>query len=425
MEDLRKKAKEFRNNKKYDLSIDLYQQIFKPNSDKWIAWEYADSLKRTLQIDEAIIISKNTYLNDPNFKFNNDLLAWLLFEKYFKNIKEKYTLYETQHLYEICQFIIKIVPQTDTSPLTKTIIKTSKILIRQRLYEQVISIIDFIDLDLLSDEPKIYEDSNKKQKQYQSEKEAIYIYKSKALLRLNKLEECISCCNDALNFVNTFHHDNDIWLQVRIAKCFSKLGNIDDSFSRLHELSIKHNHWYIYYEIAKIYLLKEDFTTALHYMYRAAVSLDPPKVKVTLYFDIANILEKIGDTYNSNLHAQFVVNTRLEEDWNIPDKLRKLVNKIDGPEINGPIKLHYLNNFWISKIHEFTGTHNGVVSKIHPNGKFGFVQSDKGSYFFKTSSFFEKRKVSTGDRIRFCIIDSYDRAKDRFTKEAAYITIDT
>lgn len=247
MDELRERAKDLRSIGKYAEAIEIYKMIYFTNCDKWLAWEYADSLKKCNDIDTAITICKGVYENNKFFKYNNDLYSWLLYERYYKKPKEIYQFEEVLYLYDTAIFVTKLVSQNVSSPYESIIIQTLKLINKHCVnqWDKIIKLIDKLDLLLISDKPLIYK-KQEREMEYQSNREMLYVYKTKALLELNQYDECIKCCIEALNVINQFHHNNDIWIRLKQAKSIAGLGNVEEGIKLIYDLFLR-NHIGIYF----------------------------------------------------------------------------------------------------------------------------------------------------------------------------------
>lgn len=424
MEELRIQAKQLKDEKAYDKAIEKYSQIYSPDCDKWVAWEYAHCLKRLEQHDRAIDICKTLYSKDKTFKYNNDLLAWLLFEKYFKEIKQVYSYEEVNLIYKIALFVSEIVTQDEETPYEKIMLKTLRILKKNSNNpdDKILTILEKIDTQKLSETAPKYKIKDKEQ-EYQSNKEMFYAYKTKALYNKKLYEECISCCEEALNTIEKFHHNNDIWIQSRKALCLGEMENVDIAINELKKLVAIKLHWIFYAEIARLYQAINDNINALLYFCRAAITSDPPQMKVTLYYEMAELINTLGDSNIANLHAVFAKDIREKEGWNISSELNALINETKKADNKQKAQIEILQEYWLSKIYETLGTLIGTISNIHRNGKFGFIKSGKESYYFKIVSILGRYRAKQGDKVIFSIIESFDKTKSQMTKEAVYIKL--
>lgn len=224
-EEIRKQAQEQKNQENWAEAITLYEKIYSPHCDRWLAWEYSDCLKKFSRLDEAISVSKNLYQRDKQFIHNNNFLSWLLYEKYFKHPKTEYSVQELNHLYEIATSITTFTTQDGKGAYEITIIQMLKLLKKygNNPVAKIIALIDKLDAQKLSDKAGTYE-QNGREKEYQSPKEMFYAMKTKALLDSKFYPECISCCDEALLCLNQFHHDNKSWIIARKAVSMAQSG---------------------------------------------------------------------------------------------------------------------------------------------------------------------------------------------------------
>ncbi len=423
--DFRRQAKELKENNKYLDAVELYKKIYYPNCDKWIAWEYTVCLKKISEIDDAIDIAKNTYFHYKNFQYNNNILSWLLYEKYFKCINDSYDYNDINNLLSIANFVSDITLQNKDSAYEHIMIQLLKILKQygNNPMQKILDILGKLDVNKLSDEANKYEKDGREQ-EYQSRKEMYYSLKTKSLLDLEKYDECIKCCDEAVNKILIFHHDNDIWIKSRKAICLSNIGEIDLAIVELENLIVKKNHWTLYAEIARIYLLKDDKNNALYYFCRAAITLDSAKMKVTLYFEIANLLYSMGELECAWIHLSFAKNIREKEGWRIPHELQTMSYELSNYSYINEVKLSDLIRIWLDVIYKTIGKQQGIVTHINKGGKTGFIKSEHESYFFKISSVIGKRHIKENDKVSFALIQSYDIKKQQKSVECAYIVID-
>lgn len=146
-------------------------------------------------------------------------------------------------------------------------------------------------------------------------------------------------------------------------------------------------------------------------------------MKVTLFYDMANIYIKLGNKELSRLHCKYAYEIRKSENWNIPYNLSDLFNKTGSNDINIEVSDRTMHDLWVSEIYNILGKKLGVVTKVQPHGKTGFILCDKDSFYFKTSSVIDKCRIKQGDNVAFCLLDSYDHSKNKVTKEAAIIKL--
>lgn len=426
MEKLREKARLLKDSGQYEQAITVYNELVldSDQSDKWVLWEYAKCLKEVGKIDEAIDVSKSLHLREKTFVYNNDLLGWLLYEKYFKVLKENYSYIEINKMFDIADYITKVVKYKDGSAYELITLRMVKILKdnKSKAYNKILSMLNRLDSKKLSKVPPTYTHKNRK-KEYQSNKEMYYSAKSKALLELEQYEECLSLCTEALEDNITYHHNNDIWISVRKAICIGKTRSIEESIQLLKDSAKKLPHYNIYQKIGDGYRELGQVSKALLYYCISAMATGPTddSMKVRLYINIAIHLYEQGDMENALNHALYVKQIEESKGWEINNKVKEIIKNVNLDTYK--VNIEDLRGYWTSIIDTGIGSQNGTIIKIHSNNKFGFIKGKEKSYFFKIASVLDRKRVNPGDKVKFCLIDSFDRSKKIDTKEAAYIRV--
>lgn len=428
MEKLRNEAKALKDTKKYSEAIVLYAKLYDSSSNNWLSWEYAYCLKQNKEIDQAIIICKNSYAKDKTFKYNNDLLAWLLYEKYFKPSQNEYSKKELENLYTIAKFIPNLVDQNSNSPYEKIMLSSVKKIDRHSniLNSEILELLSLITPNLLSNQPGKFKKDDK-ESEYQSNKEYYYSIKAKILYSEQLYNDCIACCDEAMETIELFHHNNDMWIKYRKALCWEKIGKTEEAVLELKELIAKKKHWVVCHSIAKIYDKSNDQMQALLYFSIASLDSVADNMKVTLFQDFAFFLNKINKVNFAYNHAMYAKKLRETESWSIPKELNHLIDVIlkKLSEESGEISKKQLKVYWLDNVRAVSGLEYGKVTSIHKNKKFGFISSGTKSYYFQMKSVIDKKHFKPNDIVEFTIVDSFDTSKKKATKEAAYICLST
>ncbi|MBU3102244.1 MULTISPECIES: tetratricopeptide repeat protein [Clostridium] len=150
-------AKKLRKEGNLKEAVVIYKKLWgscnKGNVDVWLGWEYADTLKKLNMLDNAISVCKQIYLSKKGFKYNNDLLSWCLYQKFFKNLDTKEKELNLGQIESIARFIINNTQQDIKLPYEKTvwkIIKLFKELFKEPFDARKIGLwLDKLNVDLL------------------------------------------------------------------------------------------------------------------------------------------------------------------------------------------------------------------------------------------------------------------------------------
>jgi tetratricopeptide (TPR) repeat protein len=424
-------ARKLRSEKKYLEALPLYKNLWVGYKgvklDCWLAWEYADTLKRSGMIDEAIDICKKVYEIDKVFKYNLDLLAWCLYEKYIKSINVDNPPKDIEKTIRIANFITQISKQESGSPYEYTVWTMIKTLKNRAAVNY--SDIDFwlmkLNADLLSDISYVVTDKTGKQRELASKKEDWYITKCKILYRTNKYEECLEFCNKSLSIISTFHYDNDIWLNTKKAYCMGVLGEKENAVQMLKSLLVRKEHWSINDMIFRLQVELGEHKSGLFYAYKAALSKDPLRGKVNLFLRIGEVLETLNSKDYALKHYMLCKKIREEEGWKVSGRLDESIASIEGGTgkySDGDI-YRELKMYWTEQKLSFTERSTGVITSLLPTGKAGFLKCENNSFYFQLSSVINRHKLKINKKVEFSLIDSFDKKKNKETKQAVDILV--
>lgn len=415
--DNRELTKQFKENKEYYEATRLFKGLWEDEQSHWDGWNYAHCLYLQNLFDDAYNVSKQVYKDAPWFLYNRNLLVRIINDKLFRTTKDSYNSTEIDELFDGVDFTYELLPDDEKSRIEFSVFRNIKIARKysnKMPYEQILKAFSYLDINLISDKPYTIKFKGR-EKEIQSNKEAYYSYKTKALLSLGKYEACVECCDEAYENITKFHHDNDVWLMDRKIQALAALGDIDAAIEKSRKLVMLKNNWFLKYSLAQLLIKKGNKDEAMALMCRAAYTREPMEMKV-------NLLVQLGDLINNEemkkLHYLFSESIRLENEWNIPNDLQIKLSAVEKKRINK----RELEDFWLKTIQDYYGIHFGFVEKISDNSKFGFIKSDNHSFFFRTSNVING-KIKENYKVNFIVVASWDRKKEIETRESDYIFI--
>lgn len=405
-------------------------ESFPVTHELWDAHQYANCLRKLNKLDEAEVVCESVYFDlkdaDLNpeqsrpFLYIKNLFAWIINDKYIKTIRQPNYQYATTVLdklillYELIQQNESNVPSFSFCVLT-TLNQLVK-MVTSIDYEKFLYVLNRLDPALLSSEAYQYTDSSGKIRENASQRENFYKIKSDALLKTKRYEECILCCNEAMETLEQLHYSNDIWFARKIAIALGALGNIDEAIKKLEKLIVISDKWFLLYEIGKLYLQLNQPLCALEYMLRAACTKDPEKMKVSLIESLGDLLDEIDEKSFAQDNFLFARQIRLSNDWAVQDKLNQKI------VVEREVSFKEIRNSWIQRLYQLVGSKQGKVKKLFSNKTGGFIQADK-PYYFQFKNFFGKSDLlKVGDTVIFIVTASYDRKRQIETEEAMVIT---
>lgn len=427
----REEAKQLRYEKKYEDAINIYKKIWeeeikKGNIDIWLSWEYADSLKKNGNIDCAIDICKQTYYSYPKAKINNNLLSWCLYEKYIKNIlSENIT---PNNVDDIVEFITKNASNNKFSAYETSVFRMIEYYEKKENNPQKVKYwIEKVDKETLSEAPYEYENSKI---EGASRKEKWYFSKIKCLYKLGEYDECIEVCNEAIETINNFHYDSDIWILLYKAKSLYNKSKEEkmQAIKIIEELIKKKRQWHFYYELAQMYneininKTRENLLQAL-ILYSDDKEI---KMKTKAIYMLAEILEA-SDEKMALKHYCFYYNIREKEVWKISQTLVNKINILKQKTGLDNVNVSYkeLRQYWIRLYIKESTRFEGKIIKIFGKHKDrGVIRVDNKEIYFAVKSFLYRPKTTLLNKnVEFNIIKSYDKKKKEESEEAINILL--
>src|SRR5690606_19782904 len=148
--------------------------------------------------------------------------------------------------------------------------------------------------------------------------EKFFSLKTKALIKLEMYEECKELAELALQKLNKFHTDNDLWFKMRIALSEEGLGNHEASEHQLSELLSSRagsNKWFLYRDLAEVCFEKGENEKAWKYAVDATFHGNEPGFMIKLYMLQAKILYKLVRSDDGKLMAELIAAILKEEGW--------------------------------------------------------------------------------------------------------------
>lgn len=353
--------------------------------------------------DEAEKIYKTAYDEDPEAFtiWDKRFYAWALYHLHIKNPSSE------DELVKSCELISELLIQEDTNKVKVCAYTTSMLKIinyfKDNAYE-CLKWLDMLNPKLLNSNPKSINKNGRISKFY-SDKEKWYNLKTKHLLDMGEYEETIKFADEALNELDEFVNNSDIWFKWRIAIANKELDNYDVALKYLEEIINSKNDWFILKELAEIYSLTEDYDSALKYAIDAALAKGDIKYKINLY----RLLDEI-----------FIAKDMDEDSESIVELIEAIEDDENFVEIEKELKERWVEIKFNNQQRSY-----GTISNILSHGKAGFIKADDGeSYYFNIYEIQgDKSKVKEGDYVSFFLEESFDKKKNKKTLNAVNINI--
>ncbi len=260
-----------------------------------------------------------------------------------------------------------------------------------------------------------------------SDKENWFAYKSKALMKLGKFQECYDVSKLALETFEKFHYSNDIWFARRIALSKKNLGNSEDAIKEFQQILRKKKEWFIQKELAELYKEEGKNDKAFDLAIDAINNFGDLEFKIDLLYLLGELLKAKGDNDMAFKHYALSMLIRQSEEWSVPEKLIDAIKQFQNEKIaleKLPSLKSELNKYWNSfkfqpeKSSPPNQKLSGKIDKILHNdekGTDGFIKynGNKSIYFRVNADDILNSKISNGLEVEFKIIPATADKKEK------------
>ena len=386
-------AKKNYQSKKYEDAKDIYESIYIEHPEAFTIWD------------------KRFY-------------SWALYQIHVKKPEDKTELLEAVDL------ITQLVPQEDLSEkdgvcaYTMSMMKLLDYLYKNKDYENIIIWSEKLNPDYLSKKTSTFTTDDGREVKLASNKEKYYNWLSKSYQEVEDYDECLRVSKKALEELDQFTNNSDIWFKWRIARSCRELGEYDEAIEYLNDIYRFKKDWFVQWEIAENYFFMGEEEKSLEYAASAALSRGDSDKKIKLYSLLEDLLED-DDPEIALKHSYLIYSIRLHNEWNIDEGLEEeIANAGLDTENTEYWKIEReLKSYWKDLKFKNQQPTFGVISRIFPHGKTGFVKDESGhSYFFNGFEFKgDPNKYREGVKVSFYIEEGYDKKKDEFKPNAVNI----
>lgn len=384
-------------------------------SGQWLVSNIITSLRKTnnSKYIDALLSEFNILINEQTDEMVLNSYGWSL----YNNIKNN--IYNKHQLIQIIKYPIHLLSLTKSkfsysiiSNILRLGIKLAKDNQNQD-FEFTNSFCNLFDKNILTLECHSFEVRGKNTEQA-SDKEKWYSEKSKSLFELNKFQECFELSYEALDSIDNFHNNNDLWFARRIALSKKELGNINEAISDLEKIYNKKRDWFIQKEIAELYFENNDIENAFNNAIQAINDKGKLEFKIGLLFLLGKILKLKGKLKLSYWHFLLIKKIREDNDWKVTDELIVALNSIDlhmDSDIEKRKLIEGLEKFWKSYIPKKDFLQGKIKTILNNNerGKNGFIISYNKDYYFTIpihSNFIDNIKEDV--KVQFEVIELKD-----------------
>lgn len=285
-------------------------------------------------------------------------------------------------------------------------------------WDRINGICEILDVENLTTEcfkTKMVIKGKEKEMEFASDRETWYAYKTKALLKLSRFDECYKLSKTALESFDKFHYSNDVWFARRMALSKVQIGSKEEAESELKALLKRRNEWFIHKELAELAHTAGRHEDALLHCKKGLAGHGDLEYKVGLLLITARILKEQNQKGLSDKHYHLLKLVRESEGWSIPLSLQNELAGVstDVASIPDPgALLGELRRYW-SEGTVSTNRLKGKVEKILNNndkGVDGFIAATNGAkvYFRLDRGIPIAGKIKEKSDVSFEIISGKD-----------------
>lgn len=368
----------------------------------------------------------------PDDLFVNSNCGWYLFDKFIKGKLPDQIREDLGQIERMLGLLKQKDQSTDTQyPCIFTII-IYKIIdaISSNVFNapRILEFLNRLNPDFLSKVEDSYQHETKGELLTSSHLEKYYGLKTKALLKVEDYENCLAESNAALESLDNFHYDNEMWFMMRKALCLEHLDQQEESeriFKSLIQSRAGSTKWFLYRDLAVLYYDQEKYDKALIYSIEAALNGQEPKFLIKLYRFQAQVLFKLNRVNEAKVCSELVAAILQKEGWQHKEEYTRLFNYF-SINLEDPISLKKVHEraveFWASEKYKNQTPIRGTIDVIHRNGRSGHILSEYGfRYFFGRNDFLKSIRNLNG--VANAEVSFYEGSETERGKKAEAIRI--
>lgn len=386
-------AKKNYQNKDYEGAKDLYETLYNQKPESFTIWD------------------KRFY-------------SWALYQLYVKNPDDETSLLEAVDM------ITELVAQEDHSQkdgvcaYTMSVMKLLDYLYKKHDYANLLIWADNLNPDFLSTKTSKFTTNDGREVTTASNKEKYYNWTSKSYQEVEDYDMCLEVSKKALEDLTSFTNNSDVWFKWRIARSLREIGEYGEAIEYLKDIYKTKKDWFIRWELAENYFFEGDHEKSLEYAVSAALSHGDSDKKIKLYSLLEDLLED-DDPEIALKHSYLIYSIRLHNEWGIDEELEE---KIESAGLDTQNTEYWkiekeLKGYWKDLKFKHQQPNYGIISRIFPHGKTGFVKRDDGESFFFNGFEFkgDPNKYRENVKVSFYLEEGYDRKKNEVKMNAVNI----
>lgn len=430
VQELKEKANSLRSAQQFSEAIAVYEILwneYKEECSETDWWSYAVCLQKSGRQADALAIAEVVFPEKPDYNNMRNVYCWAT---YFTKVKVDRIENEADFLDAARRVVENSRQQDKNYPYLLAVYKVLDFLERKFPSdpEGLVEWTDRLDPAILDDKPQAVKLKDGKEKEFPSDKEKYYAYRSKALLEVGRFDDCVELCDEGLEAIEVFHFDNDNWLRRRKAVCKEKQGDIEGAMVILMNVLRRKDDWSSRLGLARLQYRTGEKRKAMLNCVDGATQHGDFERKGSLYKFMAEMLFNEHRIEDAKKHISYAYVMQKEARMNIDPELLLLAQQF-GIDLNtlpeGRRLAGVMRRLWDDIRYEDQIQYTGVIRSVLPNGKAAFVEeAPRKSYFFSRKDFKGKDdEFVAGANVTFYLIDGFDTKKGIATRNAVNVRL--
>ena len=314
----------------------------------------------------------------------------------------------------------------NTNPYILTVLKVVRIYKQKtsRNYNEILSWLDNLDKDKLSDECYEYKDQKGKLRELASHRERYYQHKTEAYEKIEEYEKCIQCCNEAFSSGVKWHYRNGKWLNARklYCECIVNNGN-EKQLQEYKKMAFRENEWFMYSKLSDLYYRYNNPNVALIFAFKTLLTTNDYDKLVKVFMNIGILLKNFNNLNDAVVFFQASAYYRYKNAWNFPEELEFVLmqESIEYKKIPELRKIIDYAKSYLLKFAPNVVEYLGIVERIDTNKKSGIIKYDNNQkiYFSFRNLNSKKEKICQNNSVSF-LIDT-DEKNRKYAKNVRVI----
>lgn len=371
-----------------DEALALYKQLFSDYRASFNAWDTFFALKASKSAKNPDISFASDIIQEFKDDRTGSMYGWVVYQHCVKGKTEPQIKTHTaviEHLLSLgLQKDSRVEPEFPCPVSLSVIALAEAYKVGIGNTHKTIELLEKLDRHKLSIQSSELTGSDGKRIKFLSEYEKYIALLSDSYLKANKFNQCIEVCNEALQIIDQFHYDNEVWFKKRIAESLYGIGEKEQSKKKYEELISSKTgaeKWFLFKSLAEIYLIAKEYGKAWEYSIDAAWLGNEPGYMLGLYQLQTRVLTMLNRVEEAKKHAQLIAAVIQKEKKTAHPPILKLLDYFEislnkAYPFNDALKA--ARAIWEEYRYKGLEPEEGVVLKLKPSGKKGLIKTKKG-----------------------------------------------